>query len=148
MPLWIFRIFTLLQTFSFISYLLFGCGTELWLPQHQKRWKFIVWSLTLNSQQRVLPVFRLLSSHTKEILLLLILPWSWWNLPLGNNSSIHASILLAWPKAISLLCGRYPYEVLRVTTADGYILLLERIPRYEGKESTDNPIAVRGHILW
>jgi hypothetical protein len=41
----------------------------------------------------------------------------------------------------------YPYEVLRVTTADGYILLLERIPRYEGKESTDNPIAVRGHIL-
>jgi len=25
---------------------------------------------------------------------------------------------------------RYPYEALRVTTEDGYILLLERIPRY------------------
>ena len=25
--------------------------------------------------------------------------------------------------------GRYPYEAIRVITADGYILLLERIPR-------------------
>lgn len=26
-------------------------------------------------------------------------------------------------------CRRYPYEALRVTTEDGHILLLERIPR-------------------
>lgn len=27
-------------------------------------------------------------------------------------------------------CHRYPYEALRVTTEDGHILLLERIPRF------------------
>ena len=25
---------------------------------------------------------------------------------------------------------RYPYEAIRVVTSDGYVLLLERIPRY------------------
>ncbi len=29
-----------------------------------------------------------------------------------------------------LICARYPYEALRVTTADGHVLLLERIPRH------------------
>lgn len=28
------------------------------------------------------------------------------------------------------LLARYPYEAIRVVTADGYVLLLERIPRY------------------
>jgi hypothetical protein len=29
-----------------------------------------------------------------------------------------------------LIFARYPYEALRVTTADGHVLLLERIPRH------------------
>jgi hypothetical protein len=27
-------------------------------------------------------------------------------------------------------CFRYPYEAIHVITSDGYVLLLERIPRY------------------
>lgn len=29
------------------------------------------------------------------------------------------------------ICIRYPYEAIRVITSDGYVLLVERIPRYD-----------------
>lgn len=30
------------------------------------------------------------------------------------------------------VCLRYPYEAIHVITSDGYVLLLERLPRYDG----------------
>lgn len=43
---------------------------------------------------------------------------------------------------------RYPYEAIRVVTADGYVLLLERIPRYESTSDLYIYLFIFEALLW